>query len=44
MIPNGERIADETHYEKKKVNHDFIDSNVGFKTQHIPEIDMRKFD
>ena len=32
-------------YENKRnVNHDFIDSNVGFKTQHIPKIDMRKFD
>jgi len=26
------------------MNYDFRDSNVGFKTQHIPKIDMRKFD
>ena len=38
-------VVDETHDEKKRnVNHDFIDSNAGFKTHHIPNIDMRKFD
>ena len=45
MIPNGENIVDETHDENKRnVYHDFIDSNVGFKTHHIPNIYMRKFD
>ena len=29
---------------KQNVNHDFIDSNVGLKTHHVPKIDMRKFD
>lgn len=24
--------------------HDFIDSNIGLKTHHIPKITMRKFD
>ena len=44
MIPNGGKIVEETHDEKKRnVNHDFIDFNVGFKTHHIPKIDMRKF-
>ena len=45
MFPNGEKVLDETHDDKKiNVNHDFIESNVGFKTHHIPKIDMRKFD
>ena len=45
MFPNGEKIVEETHDENKRnVDHDFIDSNVGFKTHHIPKIDMRKFD
>ena len=45
MIPNGRNIVEETHNEKKiNVNHDFIDSNVGWKTHNIPNIDMRKFD
>ena len=45
MFPNGEKIVEETHDEKKiNVNHDFINSNVGFNTHHIPKIDMRKFD
>ena len=44
-IPNGEKVVEETHDEKKIiVNHDFIDSNVGLKTHHIPKIDMRNFD
>ena len=29
---------------KINVNRDFINSNVGFKNHHIPNIDMRKFD
>ena len=45
MLTNGERVVKETHDENKRnVNHDFIDSNVGSKTHHIPKIDMRKFD
>ena len=45
ILTNGERGVKETHDRNKgKVNHDFIDSNVGSKTHHIPKIDMRKFD
>ena len=45
MLTNGERVVKETHDENKRnVNHDFINSNVGSKTDHIPKIDMRKFD
>ena len=29
---------------KEMLNHDFIDSNIGLKTHHIPKINMRKFD
>ena len=45
MVTKGERVLKETHDENKRnVNHDSIDSNVGSKTHHIPKIDMRKFD
>eukprot|EP00253_Pinus_taeda_P002738 PITA_02738 len=45
MVTNGERVVKETHDENKRnVNHDFIDFNVGLKTQYVPKIDMRKFD
>ena len=45
MLPNSEKVVEETHDEKKiNVIHDFIDSNVGLKTHHVPKIDMRKFD
>ena len=45
MFPNWENIVEETHVEKKiNVNRDFINSNVGWKNQHIPNMDMRKFD
>ena len=45
MVTNGERVVKETHDENKKnVNHDFIDSNIGSKKHHVPKIDMRKFD
>ena len=45
IVTNGERVVKETHDENKRnVNHDFVDSNVGSKTHHIPKIDMRKFD
>ena len=41
----GERVLKETHDENKRnVNHDSIDANVGSKTHHIPKIDMRNFD
>ena len=44
IIPNGEKVVEETHDENKiNVNRDFINSNVGLKTHHIPKIDMRKF-
>jgi len=44
ILTNGERVVKETHdANKRNVNHDFIDSNVGLKTYHIPKIDMRKF-
>ena len=45
ILTNGEKVVKETHDENKRnVNHDSIDSNVGSKTHHIPKIDMRKFD
>ena len=45
MGTKGERVLKETHDENKKnVNHDSIHANVGSKTHHIPNIDMRKFD
>ena len=45
ILTNGEKVVKETHdANKRNVNHDFIDSNVGSKTHHIPKIDMRKFD
>jgi len=45
MLPDGEKILGETHDENKiNVNNDFIDSNIGLKTHHIPKVEMRKFD
>jgi len=45
MVTNGERVVKETDDENKmNVNHDFIDSNVGLKTHHVPKTDTRKFD
>ena len=45
MFPNGQKIVEEIHDEKKiNVNCDFINSNVGWKYHHIPKMDMRKFD
>ena len=45
IIPNGKKIVEETHDEKKiNFNRDFINSNVGWKNHHIPKMDMRKFD
>ena len=44
-LPNVEKVVEENHDENKiNVNHDFIDSNVRFKSHHIPKIDMRNFD
>lgn len=42
--PNGGKLVKETHDKNKNVNNDFIESNVGLKTHHIPKINMRKFD
>jgi len=45
MVTNGERVVKETQNENKiNVNHDFIDSNVGLKTHHVPKTNMRMFD
>lgn len=45
MLPNGEKVLDETHDEKKRnFSHDFGVPNFGLKTHHIPRVDMRKFD
>ena len=45
MGTKGERVLKETHDENKRnVNHDFVDTNVGSKTHNIPKTDMRKFD
>ena len=45
MLPNGEKVFHETHDENKRnVNHDFREYNFGLKTNHIPMIDMKKFD
>ena len=45
MFTNGEKVVKETHDEKKiNFNHDFIDSNIGLKTHHVPKTDIRKFD
>ena len=43
MIPNAENIVEETHDDNKiNFNHDFIESNVGLKAHHIPNIEDRK--
>ena len=45
MLPSGKKVLHIIHDEKKRnVNHDFINSNVGWKTHHIPKINMRKLD
>jgi len=44
-IPGGDKVIHENHDEEKRnMNYDIRDSNVGFKNRHIPKIDMRKFD
>ena len=45
MILNSKNVVVETHDENKiNVKHDFIESNIGFKTHHVSKIDMRKLD
>ena len=45
IIPNGEKIVEETHDENKiNVNRELVNSNFGGKNHHIPKMDMRKFD
>lgn len=45
ILTNCEMVVKETHDANKiNVNHDFLDSNVGSKTHHIPKIGMKKFD
>ena len=45
IIPNGEKVLYETHEENKlNINHDFMDSNIRLKINHIPNINMRNFD
>ena len=44
-LPRGENVSHETHDEEKRnMNHEWRDSNFGLKMNHIPKIDMRKFD
>ena len=45
MLSNGEKLFHETHEENKRnMNYDFRNFDVGSKTYHIQNIDMRKFD
>lgn len=45
MLPSGDKVIHENYDEEKRnMNYDFRDSNVGAKNHHIPKIDMRKFD
>jgi hypothetical protein len=44
-IPESENVSHETHDEDtRKVNQEWRNSNFGLKTNHVPKIDMRKFD
>lgn len=44
-LPNGEKVVEEAHDEKKRNLHqDFIETNVGLKTHHIRKTFMRNFD
>ena len=44
-LPRGENVSHETHDEEKRnMNREWRDSNFGLKMNHIPKIDMRKFD
>jgi len=43
-LPSGGKGLHENHDEDKiNMNYDFRDTNVGFITHHIPNIDIRKF-
>jgi gas vesicle protein len=43
--PESENASHEIHDEDmRKVNQECINSNFGLKTNHVPKIDMRKFD
>jgi hypothetical protein len=43
--PESENVSHEIHDEDtRKVNQEWRNSNFGFKTNHVPKIDMRKFD
>jgi hypothetical protein len=43
--PKSENASHEIHDEDtRKVNQEYRNSNFGLKTNHIPKIDMRKFD
>jgi gas vesicle protein len=43
--PESENASHEIHDEDtRKVNQEWRNSNFGFKTNHVPKIDMRKFD
>ena len=45
MLPNGDKVFHETHDENiRNVNHYFRDSHFRMKINHIPNINMRKFD
>jgi len=45
MLPNGKKVFYETHDENERnANDDFVDSNFGLKTCHVPKINIRKFD
>ena len=43
-IYRGDMVIHENYDgDERNINYDFRDSNVGFKTHHIPKINMRKF-
>jgi predicted nuclease with TOPRIM domain len=43
--PESENASHEIHdVDTRKVNQEWINSNFGLKTKHVPKIDMRKFD
>jgi iron uptake system EfeUOB component EfeO/EfeM len=43
--PESENASHEIHDEEtRKVNQEWRNSNLGLKTNHVPKIDMRKFD
>jgi gas vesicle protein len=43
--PKSENVSHEIHDENtRKVNQEWRNSNFGFKTNHVPKIDMQKFD